>query len=285
MTNAASEGARPKAASAAATGPRGGAESGVGTGAFARILSRTLAQLLPGRRGLLALPVVPAILYGGVIPVDDVPSTKLFGSLAMVVYLQLFVPLVAIAFASGLIADEAERGTLLFLLTRPVPRPVIVLAKAAAYAIAASVPLVLSIVATYAILCAKPGGDRLAEAVDLGTVLGAAVLGALAYGGLFLAIGTWLRKPLLPCLLFAFGWENVLGNIPGQTRLLSIVHYLRALVSRGAEGAVSHLPMAVPREGEIGAVAAALVLAAIAAAGLGAAIFVFSRKAYVVSRV
>ena len=160
-----------------------------------------------------------------------------------------------------------------------------VLARAFAYAIASTVPLSLSLLATWGILCSKPGGTALADAVDFPLVVGTAILGALAYGGLFLAVGTWLRKPLLPCLLFAFGWENLLGNIPGQTRLLSIVHYMRVMLSRGAEDAVSHLPMAVPEEGELSAVAAAIVLFSIALVGLVTSLRVFSKKAYVLSRI
>ncbi len=54
-------------------------------------------------------------------------------------------------------------------------------------------------------------------------------LGALAYGGLFLFLATILNRPLLYGLVFAFGWESWVPNMPGDFNKVSLMSYLRAL--------------------------------------------------------
>jgi hypothetical protein len=54
-------------------------------------------------------------------------------------------------------------------------------------------------------------------------------VGALAYGALFLLLATLLNRPLMYGLVFAFGWESWVPNLPGKFQMVSIMTYLRAL--------------------------------------------------------
>ncbi len=54
-------------------------------------------------------------------------------------------------------------------------------------------------------------------------------VGALAYGALFLLLATILNRPLMYGLVFAFGWESWVPNLPGKFGMVSIMTYLRAL--------------------------------------------------------
>ncbi len=54
-------------------------------------------------------------------------------------------------------------------------------------------------------------------------------VGAFAYGALFLLLATVLNRPMMYGLVFAFGWESWVPNIPGKFQYLSIMTYVRAL--------------------------------------------------------
>lgn len=67
------------------------------------------------------------------------------------------------------------------------------------------------------------------ETVPIGRDLLILPIGALAYGALFLFLATFLRRPLIPGILFAFGWEWWVPNMPGRFQFVSIMSYLRVL--------------------------------------------------------
>ena len=55
-------------------------------------------------------------------------------------------------------------------------------------------------------------------------------LGLAVYGAVFAFVGTWLKRPLVVGLVFAFGWEQVAMALPGYLRQFTVAHYLQALV-------------------------------------------------------
>jgi ABC-2 type transport system permease protein len=233
--------------------------------------------MLPGRRGLLmgaaaALPLVPALLHGSLIPPEEIGVARLWTLIVDGFYLRALVPVAAVAFAVGLVSDEADGGTLLYLLTRPVPRWAILVGKLGAYLVATLVPVGISIALTHTVLRAKDPAGMLGDSGSLAWSLAAVLGGLAAYGGLFLAVGTWLRKPLLLAVLFAFGWENVATAIPGRLRHLTVLDYELRLAEQAtpaADGAVG-IPIAV--------------LAGLFLVGTAMAIVVFRRRPYVLSR-
>jgi hypothetical protein len=54
-------------------------------------------------------------------------------------------------------------------------------------------------------------------------------VGALAYSSLFLLLATLVSRPLIFGLLFAFGWETWVPNLPGDFGKVSLMAYLRVL--------------------------------------------------------
>jgi hypothetical protein len=56
----------------------------------------------------------------------------------------------------------------------------------------------------------------------------AAALGCLGYGSVFLAIGVWLRKPVLPAAII-LAWESINGILPHALQKLSILYYLQSI--------------------------------------------------------
>jgi hypothetical protein len=67
------------------------------------------------------------------------------------------------------------------------------------------------------------------EPIPLGRDLLILPVGALAYGALFLFLATFVRRPLIIGILFAFGWEWWVPNMPGRFQFVSIMSYLRVL--------------------------------------------------------
>ncbi len=55
-------------------------------------------------------------------------------------------------------------------------------------------------------------------------------LGLAVYGAVFAFVGTWLKRPLVVGLVFAFGWEQVAMALPGYVRRFTVAHYLQGLV-------------------------------------------------------
>jgi ABC-2 type transport system permease protein len=229
---------------------------------MSRILRLLLPRLLHERRGrlvsvLLAWPLLLAVLarVSG--------ATPQWHEIAPL-YLGTVIPLAALVHASRLIRDEVEGGTIVYLLTRPVPRRAVLLGALAAYA-AATLAVALPATAAGFVLSAR---DVAAGAPSLwGTVAGA-VAALLAFGTAFALLGLVLKRPLAIGLLILFGWEQLAGA-PGLLPRLTLTAYVRVLAG---------LSSAPP---DVTGLQAALVLGAFAVLCAGLATAVFARREYV----
>jgi hypothetical protein len=56
----------------------------------------------------------------------------------------------------------------------------------------------------------------------------AAVLGCVGYGGVFLAVGLYVRNPILPAAVL-LGWEGINGILPHVLQKMSVLYYLQSL--------------------------------------------------------
>ena len=142
------------------------------------------------------------------------------------------------------VADEVEGRTLTYLLTRPLTRAAIFAGKFAAY-LATTLTLALpAAVVTFFILMTAPGAPALGPAAaDLLRDLGVMLLALVAYGALFALLGVLLKRPVIPGLLFLYGWE-LLANLPGYLPRLTLTAWLRSLdpSPAGRGGARGPLP-------------------------------------------
>ena len=92
-----------------------------------------------------------------------------FSQFLMFVFASFVVPICAVAYATASIGGDREDRTLLFLLVRPVPRPLIFLAK-----FIATLPLVLGLVmGSFFLYCRLAGeiGQRRVFALPAGHFL------------------------------------------------------------------------------------------------------------------
>src|SRR4029450_4622958 len=107
------------------------------------------------------------------------------------------------------------------LLTRPVERRAILCGKFAAYLVTALCLALPATVATFFVLATSRGVTLSAAVPDLFRDLGVLALTLLVYGAFFTLLGVVLRRPLIPALLFLYGWELV-ALLPGYMPRLNI---------------------------------------------------------------
>ena len=200
--------------------------------------------------------------------------------MAAVYWIRNVLPLAALFYATSLVADEVEGKTLTYLLTRPLTRAAIFAGKFAAY-VATTFTLALpAAVVTFFILMTAPSAPPLATALaDLPRDLGVMLLTLVAYGALFGLLGVLLKRPVIPGLVFLYGWE-LLANVPGYLPRFTLTAWLRSLVPyRPAEDGLAGLFQQV-----LPADQALAVLIFVSLALVAAAAWIFSSREYVLDQ-
>jgi ABC-2 type transport system permease protein len=201
----------------------------------------TTRGLFGRRRALLLLPL-PLLLIGLALlcRAYDVNPADWGQPVLVGLGLAVVLPVIALIVGSGVLGSEVDDGTIVHILTKPLPRRDIILAKlgvaVTVTAVTAAAPLFVA-----GWLAASPR-------LGLGLAVGAAV-GAFAYSALFLLLSLLTRRPVLLGLVYILVWEGLLGRFVSGSRVLSIQQYVIAIVDRIAPtdllaGRVS-LPVAV----------------------------------------
>ncbi|MDH6460909.1 ABC-2 type transport system permease protein [Micromonospora sp. A200] len=197
------------------------------------------ARGLFGRRRFLILLPLPLLLLGlamlcrslGVEPADWGPPVLVGLGLAVV------LPVVALIVGTGVLGAEIDDGTVVHILTKPLPRWQIVLPKLA----------VATVVSATTVAVPLFVAGVLADSVRLGLALAAAsALGALAYSALFLALSLITRRPVLLGLVYVLIWEGLLGNFVSGTKVLSVQQWVVAMADRMAPTDLLSTTVSVP---------------------------------------
>jgi len=178
---------------------------------------------------LAAVPLILTLsLAAARVAIFDI---SLFQILMIPLFLQVVLIFVTLVNATALIREEIDDNTLPFLLTRPISKPALVTYKYVGYLIAVLVLLVPPLILAYGVTEAYRGFGFTTDLDVLWGFLATTVLGSAAYGALFLFISVLIRRPLAVGLLIGFVWESVVGSIPGDVPKLSVIHYLRTILS------------------------------------------------------
>lgn len=158
---------------------------------------------------------------------DGLPDVELaferFSNFTMFIFASFLVPVVALAHGTASIGGDREDRTLLFLLVRPIPRALILLAK-----FLATLPLVLGLVmGTYWLYCQLAG--------EVGQIAWplyspAVFYMALAYVGLFHLFAVVFRHSTIIALVYAVFMELMLGSMPGIIKRVAVNYYGRSLM-------------------------------------------------------
>jgi ABC-2 type transport system permease protein len=189
------------------------------------------ARGLFGRRRFLLLLPLPVLLIGLAVigRASGVDPDHWGGAVILGMGFAVVLPVVSLIIGTGVLGSEIDDGTVVHILSKPLPRHEIIFAK---LAVALGVTA-----ATVAIPMYVAG--VLADSVRFGLSLAAAsVIGAAAYCALFLALSLVTRRPVLLGLVYVLVWEGLLSNVVRGTRVLSIQQYVVALADEIAPTAI-----------------------------------------------
>jgi ABC-2 type transport system permease protein len=234
---------------------------------FRRLLwsTSTLMVLFPMTGGLLFLL---RRRYDRIASVDQ--AFQLFSNFLIIVFVAFLVPVCALAYGTSSVGGDREDRTLLFLLIRPIPRWLVLLAK-----YTASLPLTVGLVAlSFHVYCrlAGPAGE---QAYQL--FLPAILYITLAYLSLFHLFAVLLRHSTIVALVYALFMELLLGNMPGIVKRVAVNYYGRSLMySLGSTEGLQRPGWFEPISIDV----AAWTLAGIAAGSLVLAMVVFQLREY-----
>jgi ABC-type transport system involved in multi-copper enzyme maturation permease subunit len=114
---------------------------------------------------------------------------------------------------------------------------------------------------------------------DLLRDLGVMALALVAYGSFFALLGVLLKRPVIPGLMFLYGWE-LMANLPGYLPRFTLTAWLRSLIHhRPAQEGLAGLFQQVLPSGQ-----ALVVLVGVSAVFLAAAAWIFSTREYVLEQ-
>ncbi len=253
------------------------------------VFDLSLEGMMFSRRSLLmaaliALPIVFAVLYRLVLAahadVQPVTPHDLYAVIVSVYWIRNVLPLAALFFATALVADEVEGRTLTYLITRPLTRPSVFVGKFAAYLATTLCFALPACVVTFFLLLSSRGFSAVGVAApDLFRDVAVVTLTLTVYGAVFAFLGVLLKRPVIPGLLFLYGWE-LLAHLPGYLPRLTITAWLRSLVTHrpAQEGLLGLFEQVLPA----GEAVAVLVLAT--AVFLFLATRVFAIREYVLEQ-
>ncbi|MDX2177935.1 MAG: ABC transporter permease subunit [Candidatus Sumerlaeia bacterium] len=149
------------------------------------------------------------------------------------IYFSIFF--VAMIFGQAAVREETDEQTLHYLFLQPVPRWILLAGKLAGF-LCMALPLLASSLALCQVLALAPLGPgafaeavadhgRLTALLQEGLVL---ALALVAWCGLFMAIGTAIKAPII--MFFIYGWEVASNFLPQMLQQFTISFYVRSLL-------------------------------------------------------
>jgi ABC-2 type transport system permease protein len=133
------------------------------------------------------------------------------------------LPIWSLSFATDSIGNDRESRNLIWLLTRPLPRPLIYLAK-----FVAVLPWTLGLnVGGFGLLCLAGGQPGRTAFIAFWP---AVVSATFAFTALYMVIGAYFRRPAVIAIVYSFFLEVILGNMPGFLKRASVSFYTRCMM-------------------------------------------------------
>jgi ABC-2 type transport system permease protein len=201
---------------------------------FVEIASVTVRALLGRRRTILMLLLAGTPVLLGLLVRANSEGVHDLGATLDGLIIRVILPLVALVFGTAALGSELEDGTAVHLLTKPVRRATIVLAKIAVAGTLSTAMLVPSTVVA-GLLMARPDVDA------LGTSLAVAVgvlVGSYLYVAIFVTLSIVTTRGLILGLGYALIWEGLLAGLLPGSQVLSVREYVRGIAHLLSPGAV-----------------------------------------------
>jgi hypothetical protein len=165
---------------------------------------------------------------------DFEEDRTIFAGIFQYFYLRLAIFFGCLGIFMYLFRGEMSNRTLHFWFLAPARREVLLAGKFAAGLIAAAVIFGGGAVLMFVALIWPHDAVEVETYWNLGGMshlmwyTTAAVLGCVGYGSVFLAVGMYVRNPIIPAAVL-LAWEGVNGILPHVLQKMSVLHYLQSL--------------------------------------------------------
>lgn len=202
------------------------------------VVARVTLRALLGRRRTLLLLLLAAIpvLVGLLVRANTSGISEVGGTLDGLV-VRIILPLIALVFGTAALGSELEDGSGVHLLTKPIDRSTIVLAKVAVAGSLTALLVVPSTVAT-ALLLTRSYEDGFGNAASLAVGVFA---GSYLYAAIFAALSVITSRGLILGLGYALIWEGLLAGLLPGTQVFSVREYVRGIVHTLSPGTIDSL--------------------------------------------
>lgn len=197
----------------------------------------TVRGLLGRKRSLLLIPLPLVLLFLTAVARTSGVAPKDWADAVLVVLgVGVVMPLTALIIGTSVFGSEIDDGTIVHVLTKPLPRREVVLTK---YLVATGVSALVSAVSLLAAGIIT-GSLRLGIGLAVGGVVGTVV-----YTALFVMASLLIRRSVLIGLAYILLWENLLGSLLSGTRVLSVQQYALTIADRisGSPLLTSHVSL------------------------------------------
>jgi ABC-2 type transport system permease protein len=193
---------------------------------FREVARVTLRALVGRRRTVLMLLLAGVPILVGLLVRANSDGISGVGPTLDGLVVRIILPLVALVFGTAALGSELEDGTGVHLLTKPISRTTIVLAKVAVAGTLTAALVVPSTIVT-AIPLAEPGAH--VAGIVLSLALGV-LAGSFLYASIFAALSVITSRGLLLGLGYALIWEGLLAGLLPGTQVFSVREYVRGIV-------------------------------------------------------
>jgi len=157
--------------------------------------------------------------------------------------LATLLPLLALIAGTGVIGPEIDDGQIMYILTKPIPRQVIIFTKLAVAIVLVTVFAVVPTLLAGLILSGTTAQMTPAFAVGV-------LVGGVTYSAVFVALAVTSRNAVTIGLLYALVWEGLLGSFAPGAKSASIQQWALsvtdALTSATPVKSSVDLPVAIP---------------------------------------
>jgi ABC-type transport system involved in multi-copper enzyme maturation permease subunit len=247
---------------------------GDGRVSYGELVDYTQLLLLAYPRPPIGAGVEHGILSSCQLILNQSPFMVFSEGFVFSLFLGFLLPIWSLSFATEAIGSEREANTLIWLLSRPLPRPAIYFGK-----FLALLPWALGLsLGGFWLLCQLagwPGPGQRAWSLYWPAV----VWPTLTFAALFYLIGAVFRRPAVIAIVYVFFLEIILNLMPGYLKRLSIGFYARCMMYEAADG-YGLRPDSPTLFLPVNAATAQMVLVTATLILLGLGTFLFSRTQY-----
>lgn len=160
-------------------------------------------------------------------------SARMFGEVVVLHMMGLFfLPVITLMFGTAAIGDERDEKSLVYVLTRPLPRWAIYVGK---YLGVLPIVLLFTIGSLYFLYALSSWNGRPDLQGSVGAYAPAVLYGSLAYVAFFHLLTALFRHSTLIAIAYVFFIEVSIGLVPGILKRVSLRFYTSSMVYDAAE--------------------------------------------------